>query len=130
VTRLSVEPDGKSGEMAFIVGDKWQGLDLGTKMLDYVLEIAKEMGVETVYSIMLPDNYRALSLTRKMGFNLEYLNGNTVKGILDLREEIFEDRCLRLKSEHEEFSELKKPEASVPKGSGEAKQETEAAAHA
>ena len=130
VTRLSVEPDGKSGEMAFIVGDKWQGLGLGTKMVDYVLEIAKEMGVETVYSIMLPDNYRALSLTRKMGFNLEYLNDNTVKGVLDLREEIFEDRCLRLKSEQEEFSELEKPEAPVPKASGEAKQETEAAAHA
>jgi acetyltransferase len=130
VTRLSVEPDGKSGEMAFIVGDKWQGLGLGTKMVDYVLEIAKEMGVETVYSIMLPDNYRALSLTRKMGFNLEYLNDNTVKGVLDLREEIFEDRCLRLKSEQEEFSELEKPEAPLSNPSGEAKQETEAAAHA
>ena len=31
VTRVSIEPDGKSGEMAFIVGDKWQNLGLGTK---------------------------------------------------------------------------------------------------
>ena len=87
VARLSIEPDGKNGELAFIVSDKWQGLGLGTKMVDYVLEIAKEMGVETVYAIMLPDNKRALSLTQKMGFNLEYLKDGTVKGVLNLKEE-------------------------------------------
>ena len=31
VTRLSIETDGKSGEMAFIVSDKWQGQGLGNK---------------------------------------------------------------------------------------------------
>ena len=87
VTRLSIEPDGKSGELAFIVGDVWQNLGLGTKMVDYVLDIAKEKGVENVYSIMLLDNYRAISLTRKMGFELEYLDDGTVKGVLDLKEE-------------------------------------------
>ena len=93
VGRLSIEPDEKSGELAFIIGDQWQGLGLGTKMVDYVLEIAKEMGVETVYAIMLPDNYRALNLTRKMGFKLEYLDDGTVKGILDLKEEILKIEC-------------------------------------
>jgi hypothetical protein len=44
------------------------------------------MGVENVYSIMLPDNYRALSLTKKMGFSLEYLPDGTVKGVLHLKE--------------------------------------------
>jgi acetyltransferase len=128
VTRLSIEPDGKSGELAFIVDDKWQNLGLGTKMVDYVLEIAKEMGVENVYSIMLPDNYRALSLTKKMGFNLEYLSDGTVKGTLDLRAEIFEERCLRLKTELDDSANLEKPEASVSKENGEAKKEKEAKA--
>ena len=93
VTRLSIESDGKSGEMAFIVTDYWQGLGLGTKMVDYVLDIAKEKGVEKVYAIMLRDNYRALSLTKKMGFNLEYLNDGTVKGILDLKNEDMNTQC-------------------------------------
>jgi len=88
VTRLSIEPDGRRGEMAFIVGDKWQNYGLGTKMVDYVLEIAKEMGVEKVHVIMLVDNYRAVSLTKKMGFTLEYLKDGTVKGSLNLKEEI------------------------------------------
>jgi acetyltransferase len=128
VTRLSIEPDGKSGEMAFVVGDKWQGLGLGTKMVDYVLEIAKDMGVENVYSIMLSDNYRALSLMKKMGFAIEYLNDGTVKGVLDLREEIFEDRCIRLRNEQEEFSDLPKPEPSTSSVTEQPKQKTEAAA--
>jgi acetyltransferase len=130
VTRLSIEPDGKSGEMAFIVGDKWQGLGLGTKMVDYVLEIAKEMGVENVYSIMLPDNYRALSLTKKMGFSLEYLSDDTVKGVLDLKEEILEDRCPRMKLDYEEFSKAEKPEVPAAKGNAEPEQETEATTQA
>jgi len=93
VSRLSLEADGKHGEMAFIIGDRWQGLGLGTKMVDYVLDIAKEMGVENVYAIMLPDNYRALSLTKKMGFKLEYLTDCTVKGMLNLAEEAATPKC-------------------------------------
>ncbi len=88
VTRLSIEPDGRRGEMAFIVGDKWQNYGLGTKMVDYVLEIAKEMRVEKIHAIMLSDNYRAVNLTKKMGFTLEYLKDGTVKGSLNLKEEI------------------------------------------
>ena len=90
VTRLSIEPGGRSGEMAFIVGDKWQNYGLGTKMVDYVLEIAKDYGVERVYVVMLSDNYRAISLTKKMGFILEYLSDGTVKGTLNLKEEMTE----------------------------------------
>ena len=101
VSRLSIEPDGKSGEMAFIVGDYWQDLGLGTKMVDYVLDIAKEKGVESVYAIMLPDNYRALSLTKKMGFSIEYLSDGTVKGNLNLKEktltsDVYKKICLNL----------------------------------
>jgi hypothetical protein len=79
---------------------------------------------------MLPDNYRALSLTKKMGFSLEYLSDDTVKGVLDLKEEILEDRCPRTKLEHEEFSDMEKPEVPAAKGNAEPKQETEAAARA
>jgi acetyltransferase len=118
VSRLSIEPDGKSGEMAFIVGDKWQGLGLGTKMVDYVLEIAKEMGIETVFAIMLPDNYRALSITKKMGFKLEYLNDGTVRGNLDLKEEIPKTECPELKK-LQEIPETEMQEAPVSEKSKE-----------
>jgi acetyltransferase len=87
VTRVSIEPDGKKGEIAFIVADPWQGLGLGTKMVDYALEICKDMKIETVYAIILPDNYRAINLMKKMGFTTEYADDGTVKATLNLREE-------------------------------------------
>jgi len=87
VVRLSIEPNGKAGEIAFIVADPWQGLGLGTKMVDYMIEICKDRGLETIYGIMLPDNHRAISLMKKMGFNIEYLDDGTVKATLNLKEE-------------------------------------------
>jgi acetyltransferase len=87
VARVSIEPDGEAGEIAFIIADPWQGLGLGTKMVDYVLEICKDMKVETVYAIMLPDNYRAINLMKKMGFTIKSLGDGTVRGTLSLKEE-------------------------------------------
>ncbi len=130
VSRLSIEPDGKTGELAFIVGDKWQNYGLGTKMVDYTLDIAKEMGVENVSSIMLQDNYRALSLTRKMGFSLEYFKDGTVKGVLNLREEMPEDVCTLTKMEKVESSKIDKTEPQAAKENEEAKEEFKSASQA
>jgi acetyltransferase len=93
VSRVSIESDEKSGEMAFIVSDYWQGLGLGTKMVDYTLDIVKEKGIERVFAIMLQDNYRALSLTKKMGFKIDYLSDGTVKANLNLKDEDLDFRC-------------------------------------
>jgi acetyltransferase len=87
VVRLIIEPDGKAGEIAFIVADPWQSLGLGSKMLDFMIEICKDKKLETVYGIMLPDNYRAINLMKKMGFTIERIDADTVKGTLNLREE-------------------------------------------
>jgi acetyltransferase len=87
VVRVSVEPDGKAGEIAFIVADAYQGLGLGTKMVDYAIEICEDMKIETLYAIMLTDNRRAINLMKKMGFTITYLGDGTVKGTLDLRQE-------------------------------------------
>jgi len=69
------------------VADPWQGLGLGTEMLDYVIENAEGMGVETIYGIMFPDNYRAINLMKKMGFALKSLDDRTMQGTLNLKEE-------------------------------------------
>jgi acetyltransferase len=88
VVRLIIEPDGKSGEIAFIVADPWQGLGLGSKMLDYMIEICKDKKLEAICGVMLSDNYRAINLMKKMGFTIEYLDDGTVKGTLNLKEEV------------------------------------------
>jgi hypothetical protein len=45
------------------------------------------MKLETIYAIMLADNYRAMGLMKKMGFTIKYMDDGTVKGTLSLREE-------------------------------------------
>jgi len=85
VGRLSIEPDGKSGEFAIIVTDEFQNAGLGTKLADHVLEVAEDMGIERVYSVMLAENYRALSLMKRMGFSLSYSDDGTVEATLLLK---------------------------------------------
>ena len=68
VSRLSIESDEKSGEMAFLVSDYWQGLGLGTKMVDYVLDIAKEKGIENVYCNHAAGQLPRLKLNKEDGF--------------------------------------------------------------
>jgi acetyltransferase len=98
VVRLIIEPNGKTGEIAFIVADPWQGLGLGTKMVDYMIEICKDRGLERIYGIMLPDNHRAIKLMKKMGFQVEYSDEGTVKATLDLKEEELGVRSIEDKS--------------------------------
>jgi acetyltransferase len=86
VVRLIIEPDGNTGEIAFIVADPWQGLGLGTKMVDYMIEICKDKRLGIIYGVMLPDNHRAINIMKKMGFTVEYTNG-IAKATLNLKEE-------------------------------------------
>lgn len=87
VVRLIEEPDGKRGEIAFIVADPWQGLGLGSKMVDYMIEICIERGLDEIYGLMLPDNYRAHHLMEKMGFTLKRTSDGLVQANLDLSAE-------------------------------------------
>jgi len=123
VVRVSLEPDRKSGEIAFIIADPWQGLGLGTKMVDHVIEICKDMKVEILYAIMLSDNYRAINLMKKMGFALKYQDDGTVKGTLNLKEE--ETECIGSKNSLESV----KPQAQTIDFEQNKQRETEAISH-
>jgi acetyltransferase len=87
VVRLNIDPSEKTGEISFIVADSWQGQGLGSKMVDYVIEICKDKKLETINAVMLPDNFRAIKLFREMGFSIESMDDGTQKAILNLNEE-------------------------------------------
>ncbi|MEJ2243516.1 MAG: GNAT family N-acetyltransferase [Candidatus Bathyarchaeota archaeon] len=87
VVRLITEADGKNAEIAFIVADEWQNLGLGSKMVDYIIEISKDMGLDLIYAEMLKDNYRAIRLLKKMGFTIQY-EDEVVTASLNLKEEL------------------------------------------
>lgn len=84
VVRLNLDTSGKSGEISFIVTDTWHGQGLGSKMVDYMIEISKDKKLETIHAIMLPDNYKAIKLLREMGFTVESMDDGTQRATLDL----------------------------------------------
>src|SRR5208337_4882397 len=53
VSRLILEPNKKKGEFAVVVSDKYQAKGLGIKLVDMLIEVAKEKGVESIYGIIM-----------------------------------------------------------------------------
>ncbi|MGC8849504.1 MAG: GNAT family N-acetyltransferase, partial [Candidatus Bathyarchaeia archaeon] len=69
--RLILEPGGAKGEIAVVVADEYQRKGLGTKLVDMLIEIAEEKGLESIYGIIMPKNESVINLFRKMGFTFK-----------------------------------------------------------
>jgi acetyltransferase len=82
--RLIMEPDLKKGEFAVIVHDAYQGKGLGYKLVDAVIGIGHEKGVEEIYGFVLSDNRNMLSMCRKLGCVIEPLEEDITKVTLRL----------------------------------------------
>jgi acetyltransferase len=83
--RLIIEPGRKSGEFAVLVGDKWQGLGLGSKLMDLLAEMGKDMRVDKIYGYVSANNYKMLQLCKKKGFKVETFDEETAKASLFLQ---------------------------------------------
>jgi acetyltransferase len=83
--RLILEPGGKSGEFAVLVGDKLQGLGLGSKLMDLLVEIGHDMRVDKIYGYVSASNYKMLQLCKKKGFKVETFDEETTKASLFLQ---------------------------------------------
>jgi acetyltransferase len=81
---LMIESGRKCGEFAVVVGDQWQGLGLGSKLVDCLIEIGKDRSLETVYGYVVSSNSRMINLCMKKGFKIEPLEDGLMKVTLDL----------------------------------------------
>ncbi len=84
VGRLLVDPGGESGEFAVLVGDPWQNLGLGTKLVDKIMGIAEDMKLSAIWGLVQMENERMLHICREMGFNIEALDPSLVKVTLSI----------------------------------------------
>lgn len=71
VSRYSLAADGKSCECAVTVSDEWQGKGLGTLLMRHLTDIARQRGIESMFSIDDADNSRMQELARDLGFTRE-----------------------------------------------------------
>ena len=79
VVRIVIQSDMRTAEIAFIIADPWQGLGLGSKMLDYMIKICKEKRLKTVYALVLLDNFRAINFLNKKGCTIESADNYAVQ---------------------------------------------------
>lgn len=63
----SSAPEGSgSAEYAALVEDRWQGKGLGLGLTQVLVEIARRRGIRRFWSLVLPENERALNLLRDL----------------------------------------------------------------
>jgi acetyltransferase len=84
VVRLIIDPDVKSGEYAVLVGDQWQGFGLGLKLMNSLIEMAKDKHLEKIYGYVMANNYKMQDLCNRMGFKTERVDDDTIIMSLDV----------------------------------------------
>ena len=77
IGRLIIESDFKKGEFAVVVHDQYQGKGLGYKLVDMIIGVAQEKGLEKIYGIVLTDNKAMLRICNELGFRIRNLQDGT-----------------------------------------------------
>jgi len=86
IANIIGEPDGKRGEFSVLIGDPWQGVGIGAKLLLQCLRIAQERGMEIVWGTVLSENIYMLGLGKKLGFIVTPVeDGSEFKLTIDLK---------------------------------------------
>ena len=84
VGRIIIEHERDIAEFAIAVTDKWQNLGLGTKLTEYMIEIAKIKKLKKMFVEILPDNYKMIHLSKKFGFKIKERESDTVELVLEI----------------------------------------------
>lgn len=85
IGRIIIEPDIRTGEFAVVVHDDYQGKGLGYKLLDLVIGIAAEKGLENIFGIILTDNKKMLKMCEDLGFTIKHLPDGISRAELGLK---------------------------------------------
>lgn len=85
VARLIMDQDMKSGELAVLVQDRYQGKHLGSKFVEMLIGIGRERGLEDIRADVLTENESMLNVFRRLGFTTHAGAGGVSEVILKLK---------------------------------------------
>ncbi|HTH39425.1 MAG TPA: GNAT family N-acetyltransferase [Rhodocyclaceae bacterium] len=71
VVRYASNPDGESCEFAIVVSDGWQGTGLAKKLMQRIIETARQQGFLYMTGDFLTENSRMLKFVADLGFKLQ-----------------------------------------------------------
>ena len=70
IAQYFLDPKTQSAEVAFLVQDEWQSKGMGTFLLDYITQIAKQRGVKRFNAKVLPNNKAMLAVFYNSGYKV------------------------------------------------------------
>jgi acetyltransferase len=76
VGRINRVPGTSEAEFALLVADAWQGRGLGARLLNHLLDVARQEQITCLRGLILAANQRMLQLVSKAGFRLERTDGS------------------------------------------------------
>ncbi|WXG39424.1 MAG: GNAT family N-acetyltransferase [Candidatus Freyarchaeum deiterrae] len=72
-SRFYLDKNTGEAEGAIVILDTWQERGVGTKLIEYGLEVAKKMGVKKLRADIAPDNRRIIHVMKKLGFQVKWI---------------------------------------------------------
>jgi len=86
VARYVLDADGRGCEFALVIADAWQGRGIGRRMMQKLIAVARDRGLERIYGEVLSTNRRMLNFCRQLGFvpSRENDDPTVVRVILEL----------------------------------------------
>ncbi len=85
VARIIADPYNETAEFAIVVADPWQNRGLGSRMTDYIIEIARKRGTGKIYANLMKNNTIMKNMLKKRGFSVEKADEDTYYAELVLR---------------------------------------------
>ncbi|MDM0110681.1 bifunctional acetate--CoA ligase family protein/GNAT family N-acetyltransferase [Variovorax sp. J22R133] len=71
VSRYVTNPDKASCEFSLVVADEYKGKGLGMRLMEHIIEVARDKGLAEIDGLVLSNNSAMLKLMRKMGFSVK-----------------------------------------------------------
>ncbi len=68
--RLIHAPHTRKAQFAVLVHDDFQKIGLGAKLIDILIGIAREKGIDEIYGTVLTENEKMIKLCKKLGFKV------------------------------------------------------------
>jgi acetyltransferase len=71
VARFSTNPDGESCEFALVIADSMSGKGLANKLMNTLMEVAREKGFKSIQGEVLSNNVLMLNLMKHLNFEIK-----------------------------------------------------------
>ena len=67
-----------------LVADDFQGKGLGLKLTDFIIGVAEDKGLKSIYGIMLSENAKMIHMVERLGFKVQRISSSESKITLEL----------------------------------------------